>query len=88
MTDDAGNLILEQLRLLRCGQEALQRGQEAIRADIAELKACATEIEATPGLALSQIGHLQVQIASQTSRIDRFEERLGRIVRRLDLALA
>jgi len=31
---------------------------------------------------------LQVQIASQTSRIDRFEQRLDDIARRLDLARA
>jgi hypothetical protein len=38
MMNDAANLILDELRALRHGQEALPRGQEALRADIADVK--------------------------------------------------
>jgi hypothetical protein len=91
MTDDVANLLLEELRAIRHGQEALQRGQEALRADIADVKISAKQSETVPGLALNLVGYLQLQIASQTSRIDRFENRLDRLkylVEAADLRLA
>ena len=83
-----GTNLMEELRALRHGQVAIQRGQQALRVDIAEVRIASGECEAVPGLALNLIGHLQVQIASQTSRIDRFEQRLDDIAGRLDLARA
>jgi len=84
MTDDSANL-LEELRALRHGQEAILRGQEALRADIADVRISARECEMVPGLALNLVGYLQLQVANQTARIDRFEQRLDRIGRQLDM---
>jgi hypothetical protein len=72
MTHDVANLIHEEPHALRCGQDGLRWGQAALCADIADVKISATRSEATPGFAMNLIGYLQVQIASQTSRIDRF----------------
>lgn len=83
MTDDISSLVLEELRALRHGQEALRHGQEALRADIADVKISARQPEIVPGLAFSLVSHLQLQIASQTMRIDRFEECLRRIEKQL-----
>jgi hypothetical protein len=87
MTNEVANLLLEGLRALRHGQEALPHGQEALRADIADVKISARQSETVPGLAFNLVGHLQLQIACQTSRIDRFEECLRRIERQLDPVL-
>jgi hypothetical protein len=87
MTNEVANLILEELHALRHGQEALRHGQEALCADIADVKISARQSETVPGLAYNLVGHLQLQIASQTSRIDRFEECLRRIERQLDPVL-
>jgi hypothetical protein len=84
MTHDVANLILEELSALRCGQDGLRWVQAALCADIADVKISATRSEATPGPAKNLIGCLQMQIASQTSRIDRFDERIGRIERSLE----
>jgi hypothetical protein len=73
MTHDVANLILEELHALRCGQDGPWWGQAAPCANIADVKISATRSEATPGLAMNLIGYLQMQIASQTSRIDRFD---------------
>jgi hypothetical protein len=84
MSHDVANLILEELSALRCGQDGLRWVQAALCADIADVKISATRSEATPRLAMNLIGYLQMQIASQTSRIDRFDERIGRIERSLE----
>jgi chromosome segregation ATPase len=88
MTDEATNLIMEQLHIL-------QRGVEGRRAELAEVTTRITGFEGTMGHAMAQIGHLQSQIAVQTSRLDRIDgrfdrvdERLERIERRLDLTHA
>lgn len=73
MTSDIAHVLLEEMRALRTGQDALLRGQEALRADIAGVKISAREGELVPGLALHLSGYLQMQIACQSSRIDRFE---------------
>jgi hypothetical protein len=87
MTNEVANLVLEELRALRHGQEALRHGQEALRADIADVKISAPRSETVSGLAYSLVGHLQLQIASQTMRIDRFEECLRRIEKQVDPVL-
>jgi hypothetical protein len=38
MAEEVSNLIMEQLQILRRGQESLLRGQDAIRAELTELK--------------------------------------------------
>jgi hypothetical protein len=88
MTDDGANLIFGEIRALRHGQEALLRGQEALRVDIADVKISAREGELIPGLAMQLTGYLQLQIACQTSRIDRFEACLRRIKSQVDPVLS
>lgn len=86
MKDDVANLILDELRALRHAQEALHLGQEALRADIADVKILASLSGTVPEIATSLIGFLQGQIASQGIRIDRFEDRLWRIQRQIEKA--
>ena len=82
MADDLMNRILQELRALRNGQEALRRGQEAVLADLADVKIGPPDD--APSFVMSQMAYLQLQIASQTSRIDRFDQRLGRIERHME----
>ncbi|MBX3570133.1 MAG: hypothetical protein KF914_18865 [Rhizobiaceae bacterium] len=81
MAEQADNLVLEHLRHIR-------RAVDEMQTDIVDLKARMTGVEGSLGQITSQIGHLQTQIASQTLRIDRFDERMARIERRLDLVEA
>ena len=71
MTDDVGNLVLEQLRLIR-------KVQEEMRDDIADLKIRMSATE-------RHLGEIQMQFGAVNARMDRVDERLGRIERRLDL---
>jgi chromosome segregation ATPase len=77
MADEATNLIMEQLQLLR-------RGQEQMLADVADLKTRITGFEGTLGHVMAQMGHMQSQIAIQSGRLDRIDERFGRIENRLE----
>jgi hypothetical protein len=86
MTNEIANFLLEELRALRHGQEALRRGQEALRADIADVKITARQADTVPGLAMNLVGYLQLQVASQTFRIDRFEEQPRHIARQFQIA--
>jgi hypothetical protein len=88
MTNEVASLLREELRALQHGQEALRHGQKALRADIAGVRISAPQSETVPGLAYNLVGHLQLQIACQTSRIDRFEACLRHIERQLDPVLA
>ena len=71
MAEGVESLVLEQLRLIR-------KVQEEMRDDIADMKVRLSSTE-------RHIGEVQVQLAALNGRMDRFEERLGRIERRLDL---
>jgi chromosome segregation ATPase len=88
MTDNVSNLILEQIQLLGRGQEELRnefvRGQESIRAEVADLKSRITGFETTLGYVMAQMGHLQSQLAIQSGRLDRIDSRFDRIDSRLD----
>ena len=64
--------------------EGLVRGQDEMRADIAELKTRMTGFESGLAHIMAQMGHLQMQIASQTNRIDRIEARFDRVDDRLE----
>jgi hypothetical protein len=74
MSDGTDNLVLEHLRRIRASQERTEL-------DMAELKARASGLEQVTGQILTLMGTLN-------QRMDRFDERLGRIERRLDLAEA
>ena len=71
MTDDVENLVLEQLRLIR-------KAQEEMREDILDIK---IRLSATE----RHLGEVQLQLAALNSRMDRMDERLARVERRLGL---
>ena len=71
MTDNVESLILEHLRHIR-------RKMDAVSLDMSDIKSRVSSLEETQGQLLGMIGGLG-------KRMDRFDERLGRIERRLDL---
>jgi predicted nucleic acid-binding Zn-ribbon protein len=71
MTEATENLVLELLRKIRASQERMEQ-------DVADLKARISSVEIV-------LGQQQIQLAALNGRMDRFDERLGRIERRLDL---
>ena len=74
MSEQTEHLILEMLRRIRSMTERIE-------ADVGDLKLRMSAVE-------NHIGQMQVQIAGTNSRMDRIEERLGRIERRLELVEA
>ncbi len=71
MTEETENLVLELLRKVRTSQERTEL-------DLSDLKARMSAVE-------HLLGQHQMQFAALNTRIDRVDERLGRIERRLDL---
>ena len=71
MTDNVESLILEHLRHIRSKMEA-------VSLDMSDIKSRVSSLEETQGQLLGMMGGLG-------KRMDRFDERLGRIERRLDL---
>lgn len=71
MTDNVESLILEHLRHIR-GK------MDAISLDMSDIKSRVSSLEETQGQLLFMLGGLG-------KRMDRFDERLGRIEKRLDL---
>ena len=92
MADEATNLIMEQLHLIRRGQEGLQSKvntlSEEIHRDIGDLKVRMSGLEMNLAHMQSQFAHFQAQVAMQSGRFDRVEQRLDRIERHLDLTHA
>jgi chromosome segregation ATPase len=74
MTEEATNLVLEHLRRIREVQEAMQQDIHDVK-----LRMSATE---------RHMGEIVLQIGTLNSRMDRVDERLGRIERRLELVEA
>lgn len=74
MTDDVAPLMLEQLKHIRATTDAMAL-------DIIDIKSRVTGLEL-------QMGQVQVTLAGQSQRIDRLEERIARIERRLELVEA
>jgi hypothetical protein len=72
MATDADNLILEHLRHIR-------KAVDELRLDMSDVKARMTAVKVTMGQIVSLI-------ATQSGRMDRIDDRLGRVERRLDLA--
>jgi len=81
MADEAANLIMEQLHILRRGQEALREDMTVFKERVMERM---TGFETNLAHILAQMGHLQMQVANQTSRIDRMEVRSDRVEKRLE----
>jgi len=71
MTAETESLMLEQLRRIRASMERMEL-------DVQDLKVRMSLVEQTSGQILIAVGGLN-------QRMDRFDERLGRIERRLDL---
>jgi len=71
MTEETENLVLEILRKVRSSQERMEQ-------DISDLKIRMSSVE-------TMLGQQLIQFATLNTRMDRFDERLGRIERRLDL---
>ena len=71
MTEETENLVLEMLRRIRASQERTEF-------DLIDLKTRVSAIEQVQGQILTLLGSLGV-------RLDRMEERISRIERRLDL---
>ena len=71
MTEETENMVLELLRRMRTSLERMEL-------DMQDIKSRMTGIEITSG-------QMSGQLAAQSLRLDRMEERIGRIERRLDL---
>jgi polyhydroxyalkanoate synthesis regulator phasin len=71
MTEETENLVLDLLRKTRASQERMEQ-------DVADLKVRMSTVE-------NMLGQQQIQLAALNGRMDRLDERLGRIERRLDL---
>jgi archaellum component FlaC len=71
MTDNVESLILEHLRHIRSKMDA-------VSLDMSDIKSRVSSLEETQGQLLGMMGGLG-------KRMDRSDERLGRIERRLDL---
>jgi hypothetical protein len=74
MTEETDNMVLETLRRIR-------ESQERTELDIADLKSRVSALE-------QMLGQVLVLLGTMGQRMDRFDERLGRIERRLDLVEA
>ena len=71
MTEETENMVLELLRRMRSSMERMEL-------DMMDIKSRMTGIEIT-------VGQMSGQLATQSLRLDRMEERIARIERRLDL---
>jgi archaellum component FlaC len=74
MVQDADNLVLDHLRRISASQERMEL-------DMQDLKTRTTAIE-------GHMGTTQVQLGGIGGRLDRLDERVARIERRLDLVEA
>jgi hypothetical protein len=71
MTDEANNIVLEHLRHIR-------RAVDRIELDLTDVKSRVSSLEQVQGQILALLG-------TMNQRMDRFDERLGRVERRFDL---
>ena len=71
MTSEVENPVLEHMRKIRGTLERLEN-------DVGDIKLRMSAVE-------HGLGNLQLQVAGLNSRMDRFDERLTRVERRLEL---
>jgi hypothetical protein len=71
MTEDTENVVLEHLRRIRASQERMEL-------EMIDIKSRVSAIELIQGQILALLGGL-------SQRMDRFDERVARLERRLDL---
>ena len=74
MADEIANLMLKQLRHMR-------GTIDIVAADVSDMRLRTSAVE-------HHLGQVVVQVAGLNSRMDRFDERLARVERRLDLVEA
>ena len=70
MTEEVGNLVLEQLRLIRASMQRMEL-------DVGDLKLRVSPLGQNMGQVVTALGAVN-------GRLDRLEERVARIERRLD----
>jgi hypothetical protein len=89
MVDETANLVMEQLHILRRGQESLHAAvsalSEEMHREMGDLKVRMSGLEMNLAHLQSQFGHFQAQVAIQSGRFDRVERRLDRIEGHLNL---
>ncbi|HWA21233.1 MAG TPA: hypothetical protein VG735_02435 [Caulobacterales bacterium] len=78
MTENIESLILEQLR-------RLNGKADGIALDVIDIKSRLTSLEEGQAGVRGELAQLYTSYANQSRRIDRIDERLARIERRLDL---
>ena len=78
MTDNVENLILEQLRGLRAGQDRLE-------SEMREVAARLTSLEASTAAGRRDSAHNYEEVIRQQSSIDQIRARIDRIERRLEI---
>jgi hypothetical protein len=71
VTDEPNNIVLEHLRHIR-------RAVDRIELDLTDVKSRVSSLEQVQGQILALMG-------TMNQRMDRFDERLGRVERRFDL---
>jgi len=71
MADEPNNIVLEHLRHIR-------RAVDRIELDLTDVKSRVSSLEQVQGQILALMG-------TMNQRMDRFDERLGRVERRFDL---
>ena len=81
MTEAVEDLILEHLKHFQAGQDRIER-------DLKEIKTRLTTVEVAQGSLLQHIGHLASSIAQQQVSMDRTNDRIERIGKRLELSEA
>jgi len=78
MTDNVENLVLEHLRALRAGQDRIEH-------KLSELSSRMTSLETTVSRSRSDNLSTQEDVYRQQGSIDRINERLERVEKRLEL---
>ena len=81
MTEAVENLILEHLKRFQASQDRIER-------DLKELKSRLATVEVGQGALLQHMGHLASSIAQQQVSMDRTNDRIERIEKRLELTEA
>jgi septation ring formation regulator EzrA len=78
MTDETANMVLEMMKRIRASQERTEL-------EIVDIKGRLTAMDESMALMRTDLAHLHTMYAPQSKRIDRIEDRLSRIERRLEL---
>ena len=78
MTEGVENLILEHLKRFQAGQDRIER-------DLKDIRSRLVSLEVGHGSLLQHLGHLASSLAQQQVSMDRTDDRIERIEKRLEL---